>query len=353
MAGLSPQFSLFLDLARVLAACAVVLCHFGAQRMSGGALWFLNPYGAEAVDVFFVLSGFLVSGAARREPSAARFAANRAARIYSVAVPAAALTFLFDAAGRHWTPSLYAAIPAYAPGHPALALQAASGLLFFNEAWFLAIPVGTNVPWWSLGYEVAYYVAFGLFWYGGRWLRVIGPLAAAVLAGPNIVILALLWLAGAAVRHGHERGWPSRTTGRALAIAAPLLWVAYEAWTWTHMHGRPFGLIPALRPELLQDLLIGGLFAALLAGAPFVLPTKAIAPGAARAIRFLAGRSFALYLLHYPIMLCLHAAMLRWDPSLSPYALLPCTAVLVLGFAELTERRQSPWRATFNRVLVV
>ena len=345
-AGLSPQFSLFLDLARVLAACAVVLCHFGAQRMSGGALWFLNPYGAQAVDVFFVLSGYLVSAAAQREPSAARFAANRASRIYSVAVPAVALTFLLDAAGRQWAPALYATIPAYAPGHPALALQAASGLLFFNQAWLLTIPVGANVPWWSLGYEVAYYVAFGLFWYGGKWVRVIGPLLVAALAGPTIVALALLWLAGAAVRHGHDRGWPSRNAGRALATAAPLLWGAYEAWV--HFHGRPFGVVPWMRPELLQDVLVGGLFAAFLAGVPRVLATRPVAPGAARAIRFLAGRSFALYLLHYPIMLCLHAAMLRWDPSLSPYWLLAGTAGLVLGLAELTERRQALWRDMFT-----
>ncbi len=348
MPGLSPQFSLFLDLVRVLAAAAVLLCHFGSRRMSGGQLWFLTPYGAQAVDVFFVLSGYLIAEAASREASARAFAANRAARIYSVALPALLLTFAIDAVGRRLAPGLYGHIPGYAPGHVPFAVQASSGALFFNSAWFMAIPVGTNVPWWSLGFEVAYYGAFGLVRYGHRASRWAGPALIAVMAGPNIVALAPLWLAGVAVWRTHQRGTPPRSVAWPLAVASAAAWAAYEIIV--HIYGRPLGLLLPMRPELLQDWLIGALFAACLTAAPTLLPSRV--PARARTvIRFCAGRSFALYLLHYPIMLCLHAVMLRVAPRLSPYWLLPATLALVLVLAELTERRLPLWRRGFTRLL--
>jgi peptidoglycan/LPS O-acetylase OafA/YrhL len=347
--GLSPQLSLFLDLLRVLAALAVMLCHFGSRRMSGGQAWFLTPYGAQAVDVFFVLSGYLVSQTGAREPSARGFTANRAARIYSVALPAIILTFAMDALGRRLAPGVYATAAGYAPGHPPFALQAASGLLFFNNAWFLGLPMGSNIPWWSLGYEVAYYIAFGLFRYASGAWRWLGPALVAVIAGPNIAALAPLWLAGALVRHLHRRTYPPRRTAWALVLASIAIWAAYEMTV--HRWGRPIGILPPLRPELLQDWLIGALFAAFLAGVPSLLSTHTVAFPARALIRFSAGRSFALYLLHYPTMLCLHAAAHRYAPGLSPYWLLPATLALVMLMAEVTERRLPLWRRGFSALL--
>jgi peptidoglycan/LPS O-acetylase OafA/YrhL len=343
--GLSKPVSVSLDLIRCLAACAVVLCHFGTRRISGGLLWQLNPYGAQAVDVFFVLSGYVISYAATLE-NARPFVANRAARIYSVAIAAAVLTFFADAAGRHWSPGLYADLPAFAPRHASPLMQAAGGLLFFNQAWFLDIPVGANIPWWSLGYEVPYYLAFGLACYArGAW-RVAGPVLVALLAGPNIVALSPLWLAGAAVFALHRTGWPRPPIGQVLALAAPLLWLIYEALAWRY--GRPFGLIPRLRPELVQDWLIGALFTAFLAGLPSLVSRLTVPRRAAAAIRFMAGRSFTLYLVHFPLLLCLHAALRRFAPEVSPLWLLPTMLFIVLAVAEVTERRKGAWRRLFS-----
>ena len=49
-----------------------------------------------AVIVFFVLSGFVISWAAERDGTAREYILNRASRIYSVALPALALTWLTD-----------------------------------------------------------------------------------------------------------------------------------------------------------------------------------------------------------------------------------------------------------------
>ena len=336
---INPRLSLYLDAWRLAASLAVVLCHFASRRMSGGILWQAVPYGAEAVDVFFVLSGYVIAYVATtRERDLARFAASRAARLWSVAVPAAVLTFGLDALGRMIAPAVYAALPDH-PERLSIAWQAAAGLLFFNRVWSVAIPVGANVPWWSLGYEVPYYLAFACAWFGGPSLRLAGPLLVAMVAGPSISLLALLWIAGAAIWRVHASREPSGAWACAAALLPVPLWLGYEVTC--HVLGRPLGLLPGLRSEIVQDLIVGGLFAWHLLWAPALLARLPACPARlARAIRFGAGRSFSIYLMHYPIMLFLRAA---W-PGVNPFALLPVTLACCLGMAEVTERRIAFWR---------
>ena len=93
--------SLYLDSARFLAAFAVFVVHSCGQTISGGFLWQLSAYGPEAVTVFFVLSGFVVAHVTvARESSFREYAVARAARIYSVALPALILTAVADYLGR-------------------------------------------------------------------------------------------------------------------------------------------------------------------------------------------------------------------------------------------------------------
>ncbi len=307
--------------------------------------WQLTPYGAQAVDVFFVLSGYVIAYVANaREGGLAAFATARVARLWSVAVPAAVLTFALDALGRAISPLDYAGLPD-GPERVSILWQAAAGLLFFNRAWELAIPVGANVPWWSLGYEVPYYVAFGLARFGGTGLRVAGPAIVAVLAGPSICLLGLLWLAGAAIWRAHRRRLPA---GGAACIASLLplpVWLGYEAAC--HAWGRPLGLVPGLRPELAQDAIVGGLFALHLLAAPALLARLPPCPRLlVRAIRFGAARSFSIYLLHYPVMLFLRAV----SPGVTPLWLLPATLACCLAVAEVTERRTPFWRRMVGRL---
>ncbi len=338
--ALAPALSLYLDAWRVVAALAVVLCHFSSRRMSGGLFWQLTPYGAQAVDVFFVLSGYVIAFAAdSREAAPRAFAIARMARLWSVAVPAAGLTFALDWAGRLIMPAAYAQLPGAPEGLPVL-WQAAAGLLFVNSLWGAAIPIGANIPWWSLGYEVPLYVAFALLRFGGPVMRVAGPVLVAVIAGPSIIAMAPIWVAGAVVWRMHTAG---RNGGPALALAAPAVWVGYESCCW--VFGRPLGIVPHLRLESLQDLLVGGLFAAHLLAVPRLLARLPPCPArVARLVRGAAGCSFAIYLMHYPVMLFLRAAMLRETPDWTPLLLLPATLAVCVGLAGMTERRKYAWR---------
>ncbi len=339
---LTPALSLYLDAWRLLAALAVMMCHFGSRRMSGGLLWQMTPYGAQAVDVFFVLSGYVIAYAATRETTPRVFALSRLARLWSVAVPALVVTFGLDAVGRAICPAAYAALP----GHPiglSIAWQTAAGLLFVNQLWRHAIPVGANIPWWSLGYEAPYYLAFFWLTFGGRIGRIVGPLGVAAMAGPTITVMSSLWFTGAAVRRRHARhGEPGALPWRSL-LAAPALWIGYEAGC--HVLGRPLGIIAGTRAELPQDLLVGALFAIHLWQAPALLARlPPCPPRLARAIRYGASRSFALYLMHYPVMLFLRAVMLLVVPSWSPMILLPATLLICAGLGGLTEARKDVWR---------
>lgn len=86
--------SLYLDVVRPVAALVVLLSHVGDQ------LSFLASAGVQAVDVFFVLSGFVIAHvSASRERDPRVYFISRAARIYSVAIPTLILTVILDSIG--------------------------------------------------------------------------------------------------------------------------------------------------------------------------------------------------------------------------------------------------------------
>lgn len=127
---MNRQTSLYLDLVRFLAAVAVLVSHLCGQRFTGGLLWQAEPYVDEAVDVFFVLSGFVIGYVTdQREATAKSYAIARLARVYSVALPALVTTFVLDAIGAALRPDLYAEWWGY--------ISADKSLQFFNKSDFL------------------------------------------------------------------------------------------------------------------------------------------------------------------------------------------------------------------------
>lgn len=162
----------FIDVARWVAACAVMLGHAAfislpdimtAPHGAGVYVWwFITAFWHQAVLVFFVISGFLVGGKALRlsrgaEPFLRDYLIDRFSRIYIVFVPALALGVLVDTLGRR----LFAGVGIYewpawdgvfAPSH------AFAALFQLQSIW--SGPVGTNGPLWSLACEFWYYILF-------------------------------------------------------------------------------------------------------------------------------------------------------------------------------------------------
>jgi exopolysaccharide production protein ExoZ len=143
---------------RGFAVSLVFLQHYTTQNLvllhpSGAtkaiALAFQN-YGNLGVEMFFVLSGYLIYGALLRRPTFARFMARRAQRIYPAFIIAfgiaLSLALAFPAASK---------IP-HEPG--AAALYIAQNLLLLPGVFHIE-PIMAVA--WSLSYEMFFYLATG------------------------------------------------------------------------------------------------------------------------------------------------------------------------------------------------
>ena len=144
--------SAYLDVWRVAAAIAVATAHLSHPLYHPGGLD-LTAFGSDAVIVFFVISGFVISYAANRPGATARsFAFDRTTRLLSVAVPALTLTLFLDLVGWRLAPEAYAPFGLHPPDIAKTALFA----LTFSGEWSVGpYGVGTNTPWWSLRTVVA------------------------------------------------------------------------------------------------------------------------------------------------------------------------------------------------------
>ncbi len=342
------EVSLYLDLLRFLAAFVVFVQHFSWGHFSGGLFWWIGPYGAQAVIVFFVLSGYLIGYVTGRPGTTARgYALDRAARLYSVVLPALLLTFVLDAAGRQIRPELYAG--GWVNSDEPLLSQFLRNGLFLNQVWFTDTHPGTNVPYWSMGYEPWYYLIFGLILFLPRRWGICAALAAMAIVGPRVVAMFGVWLFGFAAYRLSAAGWPRwRPLGMALFFGAPIAWVAFEYGM--QAYGlRAIQPLPAHRWELWQDQVVGLAWAANLVGLNAVAPLvgRVVFPFAGT-IRWLAGRSFTLYLMQLPVMQFLLVlspfSRFSWEGrTLITFGTLAVVALL----AEVTERRKGWWRQLF------
>jgi peptidoglycan/LPS O-acetylase OafA/YrhL len=335
--------SLYLDVVRPLAALVVLLSHVG------GELAFLAPAGVQAVDVFFVLSGFViahVSGSRERDPHS--YFVSRAARIYSVAIPAIILTAILDSIGMNENPTAYAG-----PFQPITLGVLARCVSFLNEQWSTHRFPGSDSPYWSLGFEVWYYVAFGVWIFLPHPWRWIAIFAVLTFIGPKVAFLFPLWLMGVCVYRICGKPITIQPLTGWILFAAPLLILLLYQLV-PHPPMQPFiNIIPDFIRflSLGQDYLVGLLFSAHLIGFTMVSATfSRMLENHARSIRWIAGATFSIYLAHLPIM-TFFVALLPW-PNFSPWVValrITITILACLAFAEVSERRKDAWRRLITR----
>ncbi|HJV68724.1 acyltransferase [Ideonella sp.] len=306
------NLSIYLDLIRFLAAAMVFVVHANYERFTGGlpVLWRFKDLGNDAVMVFFVLSGFVIAHvAAHKERTIEEYAASRFARLYSVALPALILTMALDAAGSRLDPSLYTG-RWYEYDAPLVRILGA--LTFSNELWFSYIRPFSNGPYWSLGYEVWYYVLFGAAHFLRGKTRVAAVTVISLLIGPKILLLLPVWLLGVWAYRRCMTSTISVGAGLALFFGSIALYLAFRLAEGPHYLlelseqwlGKDF-LYDDLSwsRRFLASFLIGTCVAANFIGAAALAPHLRRAPALLeRPIRYVAGFTFALYLLHYPLV---------------------------------------------------
>src|SRR5437868_2521206 len=153
----------------------VFVYHMG--YFAGWRMPWVGGYGSEAVIVFFVLSGFVISYTAKnKHPDFRDYALSRLARLWSVMIPALGLTCILDVIGQHLSYAAYSPLVHYSAIKWLAAILA--NLIFLDQFWSFSIWPGTNGPFWSIAFEFWYYAIFGAaFYLSGRW-RIITVIAA-------------------------------------------------------------------------------------------------------------------------------------------------------------------------------
>lgn len=348
---MSPGLSNYLNALRFVAALIVLLSHFAYARFSGGDWSWLRTLnlGSDAVVVFFVMSGFVIAlTASRKDKDFSTFLFARATRLMSVALPALLLGWGLDRWGASLAPDAY-----YQPFYAPLPLWEAllRGLTFSNEWSGLATRMGSNGPFWSLSYEVAYYLLFGVAIYMSGARRAALLLAGTLLFGLNILLLMPAWLMGVWLYHKLASGWQ---TTRALSHV--LSWAPVVLYGFALSVNLPDYLKVAVQPDLashslrfsdeyLWNGLLGALVCLHLAGISSLLKFTKPARSAAT-WTWLSGASFSLYLAHYPLLQFISAAA----PEIGQAGLLIVTLIGCFVFAELFERPLHLWRQALRQL---
>ena len=273
----------------------------------------MHGFGHQAVLIFFVLSGYLVGGEIIRELRRGDFdwrvyAAKRLARLYAVYLAALLMgAFLDNIALRYFNRSaIYSA-----DGQPfpmifysvadRLHLETFVGNLVFCQT-ILVPTFGSNSPLWSLANEAWYYLLFPLVAWAvltpGRSAKR-GLCLALFAAGAwfvrgDILLYFSIWLPGL-VPHGIGRPLCKSPWLPAAAIVASLAVIRF-----------PWGRAVA---GFVTDLGLAGLFVLLLNSLAYRNRPGGKSPPAHRLHRFLAGFSYSLYLMHWPLALFLSVAL--------------------------------------------
>jgi peptidoglycan/LPS O-acetylase OafA/YrhL len=344
---MSASLSLYLDLVRFLAALAVLLFHLWPQWFPGFPL----PWpGHAAVIVFFVLSGYMIAHAAHQPGVDLRtYFQHRAARILSVALPALLLSVLVAPfAGSE---------PIHSSGPMDLGPAAFWGrivasLLFVAQSWNLTLAPPYNQPYWSLCYEVWYYVMYGAWLFAPRRWRWPALLLAALCAGPKILLLAPVWLLGVATWHCRKR-LPENAAlvfffGFMLA-GLLLFWFDVSVL----LRNRLLVYWPSAIQQLhesalfLGDTLMGIAVAGNFLGAAALGERLKPLFCVERPVRFAASYSFSIYLYHMPL------AVLLWNgfELRSPFQMAAVLAAMLLALGMLTEHQLPLCRRVMRRAL--
>jgi len=353
-------FSLLLDLTRIAAAVVVFLAHFSYDRLSGGWLedMWAAPFAHHAVIVFFVLSGLVIAYAASvREASLQRFVRARLVRLYSVVLPMIVLVPALDWIGHQWDPSLYDGW--WFDGDDPLKRVLAAAL-FLHESWWTSARYFSNGPYWSIAYEFWYYAAFGALWFLAGIRRWLALAAVTLAAGPKIALLFPVWLLGVGVWHLCRRYTmpPAAAAGLlAAAVAGYVLYVvtgAYQELEDAGLFLMTAAGVPAGDFQWSEPWLAYYVLGVLVAGGFIALhglsdPLERLLAPAAGAIRWVAGATFTMYLMHYPLMHVI-ATVLPGETE-DPYralAILMLTLIGVFAIAAVTERRRDLFGSAYD-----
>lgn len=302
---MSRSFSLYLDLVRFLAAVLVVLSHYIGFGILDKTIAARSPeLGREAVIVFFVLSGYVISYTTSiNKDSLRNYVVARCARIYSVAAPvlliAFAVAYMAMVIGNNEVADQYTIEKAYfyIPFH----------LLFLGEVW----NVSEVPPWlgayWSLGFEVWYYIFFGaLFYLRGASRIAVGAIVFLIM-GHKLWLLMPVWFSGVLLYKHQQRFSVSERNARIGWVVTLVLLASFKSLeldVFLRELGNRIWMFPNLELGS-TDRYLADYVVSVLVISNFFFAFHArfrLIDLFASAIKFLSSYTFTLYLIHGVVM---------------------------------------------------
>ena len=359
--SLTPGFSLSLDLIRFWAALVVLFSHFATQRISGGLFWQFNiiPFGHHAVVFFFVLSGLLMAYVVQgRENTALKYYSARIVRMSTVVVPMLILVPLLDLVGSNFSEKNYEGIF----NNPLDAgKQILLGTTYLHKSWWQSTRYFSNTPYWSIAYEVWYYIAFGTLVFLKGIRRWVAFFMTVLVAGPKIFLLFPVWMMGVAVWHITRIQIPKWLAMPLFIVSLTtyILWFTFGFHEQFEATGLELAALVGLTKSQLgfssfwlADYFLGILFALTmisLAGSKQQGLIGLLSPVESK-IRWLANGTFTLYLMHMPIMLLLASILPgKIDNPWRGATILTLSIAACYTLAPFTERRKQFWTKMVRR----
>ncbi|SDA18622.1 Peptidoglycan/LPS O-acetylase OafA/YrhL, contains acyltransferase and SGNH-hydrolase domains [Nitrosospira sp. Nsp18] len=346
---MTAAFSTYLDVMRFMAACLVVIYHSRNPLFTKEWIPF-SSYGHEAVIVFFVLSGYViayVSDTKERAPIA--YWASRLARIYSLAIPAILLTIILDTIGERLAPRFYEG----ATTHDYWYIRLVSSWLFTNEAW-VSIMSFSNVPYWSLCYEMWYYVLFSLYVHLNGRRRTVLIAAVCIFVGPKILLLLPLWVIGVVIYRWKAPYLLPIWVGWAFFLLSVILFGLYSHFQLTEVLSR--WLLQAMGDHwhkqlafskfFIGDYLLGAIMFINFIGARRIADrvSSSMLKGSGT-IRRISDFTFSLYILHQPLLL-FSASLINWPSQGYAFylAIMATTCMSIIVIGTILEKQRFPLR---------
>lgn len=216
--------------------------------------------------------------------------------------------------------------------------------------WNIAPPL--NGPFWSICYEVWYYVIFATWMYSSKRWRLVLTAIALMAAGLKILALLPVWLLGVWLFHHMPR-----LTHRQAVVLFIVSAAAAFAFYWSGASHLIRDALRAALPDFVDSLkgsnqFIGDLILGLIVTANFVAVASLGASVQTlirheKRIRYASSYTLSIYLYHMPF------TVLIWNGMgvhhAAGFLLLLAASIVVLGM--LTERQIKFFRTLFTRML--
>lgn len=352
------SYSLMLDLLRFGAAVVVVAYHTMSPAVTGSQSIF-HSYGGDAVMVFFVLSGFVIEMTRTRHPNISDYMSARVARLWSVIIPAIALTYTLDLLSYLINSNYYLEWWAQKPSK--LVLCPVIDVMFLNEIWGRDCSIASNGVIWSIGYEATYYFMYGAIAYLPYMIGIPIALFAAVIKGPLVAAYFLIWYLGVLAYKVCMKSKQNIFIGITATFLSIITYVVLNISGREQISGLAS---PRLRDrfgeafvhgEQAEWLFVVGVLTFVLLVGLFHLSKSvrlsSVLNNFKQPIRILAGSTFTIYMIHRPILVFLVAAL--GYPLSNGFGLLWVTLVTAIAVVAgiYIERHKKMWRSLTDAII--